>query len=84
MSKLDQIRALREGNAKRQARRPSIVPESGHPFLGEATEVPIPLVRLIFPATPEMAKAIDAEWHKRGLRSRSETIRELLTEAMTK
>ena len=36
------------------------------------------LVRL----SPDLAARIDAEWHRRGLRSRSETIRVLLGEAL--
>lgn len=39
-------------------------------------------VRLIFPCTPEFHARIDAEWHRRGLMSRSETIRVLLEEAL--
>lgn len=41
-----------------------------------------PVIRLIFPAPKKMAKAIDEEWHRRKLKSRSETIRVLLREAL--
>lgn len=40
-------------------------------------------VRLIFPASPELAKRIDDYWHSKKLRSRSEAIRELLEYALS-
>ena len=39
-------------------------------------------VPVTFSSDEELERRIDAEWHKRGLRSRSETIRVLLAEAL--
>lgn len=38
--------------------------------------------RLIFPAPPGLVQRLDDEWHRRRLKSRSETIRVLLEEAL--
>lgn len=38
--------------------------------------------RLIFPASPDLVRRLDDEWHRRKLRSRAETIRVLLEEAL--
>jgi metal-responsive CopG/Arc/MetJ family transcriptional regulator len=40
--------------------------------------------RIITPMPKALVARIDREWHKRELPSRSETIRELIKEALTK
>jgi len=55
-------------------------PKDSKPVLVRSTGA-VP-TRLIFEASEEFVSKLDAEWHRRKLKSRSETIRVLLGEAL--
>lgn len=58
------------------------VPIAPGPAVGKAVAQDAKSERLIFPASPDLVQRLDDEWHRRKLKSRAETIRVLLEEAL--